>query len=127
MLQDIAFVFRKALLGNLQPAEIDVGNHDSGLLETNIQRRQVAQAPDKKQRAINSTTDSATCETTRMRRRLKRSRPPDIPRLPDCSKVAGSARVARTAGASPKETVVSTASAAVKASKRQSIPRSRKI
>src|SRR5438876_165381 len=51
MLQDIAFVFRKALLGNLQPAEIDVGNHDSGLLETDIQRRQVAQAPDKKQRA----------------------------------------------------------------------------
>ncbi len=61
-----------------------------------------------------------------MRRRLKRSRPPVVPRLPDWSSVAGSARVARMAGANPKETVVRTASAVVNARTRQSIPRSRK-
>ena len=49
-LDEISFVFRIALLGELQVHEIDAGDQDSGLLEANIQGRQVAQTPDKKQR-----------------------------------------------------------------------------
>ncbi len=51
MLQDVAFVFGKTLLGDVQPPEIDVGDQDSALLEADIQCSQVAQASDKKQRA----------------------------------------------------------------------------
>ncbi len=76
---------------------------------------------------IKRTTERPTCETMRMRRRLNRSRPLVAPRLPDCSSVAGSARVARKAGVSPKEMVVTPASPVVNARTRQSIPRSRKI
>ena len=43
------FVFRIAVLGDLQVREIDAGDQDSGLLEANIQGRQVTQTPDKKQ------------------------------------------------------------------------------
>ena len=68
-----------------------------------------------------STSESATCETTSARRRLKRPRPAVTPRPKLFTTAPAPTRVARRAGASPKSAHVTTAAPALKASTRQSI------
>ena len=46
-LDKVAFILCKALLGKVQTLEIDASDQNSALLETYIQRRQVAQTSDK--------------------------------------------------------------------------------
>ncbi len=72
-----------------------------------------------------STRDKATCATTSARRNPKRSRLAVIPRPLARIDAAGDDRVARNAGASPNRMQVNTASAAVNASMRLSVERSR--
>ena len=73
-----------------------------------------------------STTDSATCEATRIHCKRKRWRPAVMPRPLFLSADPGAAPLARRTGTKPKKSVVRTASAAVNPSTRQSVGISRK-